>query len=404
MSKNIGMLLDAYYPSDIRVHKEATALIDSGFNVFLLCKRRRGELVSESIEGIEVMRVYMGEGNASKGIIDILLALYFVHPVFKWKLDKFIRKHSIDVLHVHDLPLVKTAILKASKNEIKVVADFHENYPEALNVWFQWKKNPLIRLKNSIFFNYSRWSNYEKWATKNADHVIAVVDEMKKRLIEEHKVEEGKVEVITNTESKDFISSKLNEEIYGEDKDKFILAYTGGVGPHRGVDTAITGMQYLKKYDDIVLYITGSASKAAHDSMVKMVNEYGLDDQVKILGYRPFSEFYSFMKMARVNIIPHHSNGHTDNTVPHKLFQCMMTGNPILVSSSTPLKRIIEETNSGLYFEAGNSLDFANKVLELYINTNSCTRFGLNGLKSTMEGDLNWEHTSVVLKEFYSKI
>ena len=82
MQKSIGMLLDGFYPSDIRVQKEARALIDAGFKVALLCKRRKDEPYYESFEGIELMRIDAGTSHSAKGIIDIIVGLNFVHPIF----------------------------------------------------------------------------------------------------------------------------------------------------------------------------------------------------------------------------------------------------------------------------------------------------------------------------------
>jgi len=404
MGKSIGMLLDGFYPSDIRVQKEATALIEAGFQVALLCKRRKGEDRFEVVDGINLMRISAGTLHTHKGVVDVLIAVNFVHPIFRRRLSRFIQKFSINILHVHDLPLVKTAVKASKKHNIKVVADFHENYPEALKVWFQWKKNPLIQLKNKIFFGYRRWAKYEKWTVHNVDYIIAVVDEMKERLMIDHNVDASKIVVITNTENKSFTESELDEDIYIEDKSKFILAYTGGVGPHRGVDTVIESFNCLKEYDDIVFYITGTLSSAARDKIEGLIHKYGLENKIKVLGYRPFSKFYSYMKMASVNIIPHHSNGHTDNTIPHKLFQCMMTGNPLLVSSSTPLKRVVGETQSGTVFKAGDPEDLASKILELYNNPEKRLMFGEMGKKSSLTGEYNWEVTARVLVGFYMKI
>ncbi len=401
MAKSIGMLLDGFYPSDIRVQKEATALIEAGFKVSLLCKRREGESEFEIVDGISLMRINTGTTHSQKGWMDIRIAINFVHPIFKNNLKAFIDKFSVDVLHVHDLPLVKTAVKVAKISNIKVVADFHENYPEALSIWFKWKKNPLIRLKNKLFFGYRRWTRYENWVSHNVDHIIAVVDEMKSRLVKDHNLQPDKITVVTNTESKAFIKNELDENTYGEDKNKFILAYTGGVGPHRGVDTVIEALGELKSYDDIVFYITGTLSEAAREMIASLTVKYDVVDKVKVLGYRPFSEFYSFMKMASVNIIPHHSNGHTDHTVPHKLFQCMMTGKPLIVSSSTPLKRIVNETKSGLVFEAGNAPNLSSKIVELHESKEKCDKFGANGFESSLKGNYNWAFTSRRLIDFY---
>ncbi len=403
MGRTIGMLLDGYYPSDIRVQKEATALINAGFKVALLCKRRKGESVFDAVDGIDIMRVKAGNHIWIQGIFDIIIALGFSHPVFGRNLRKFILQFEIDTLHVHDLPLTKTAWRVAKKHSLKIIADFHENYPEALRVWFQWKKNPLIRLKNKLFFGYQRWHLYEKWAVNQMDYVIAVVEEMKERLTKEYKVADDKVIVVSNTESRDFVKNSLDENIYGADKDKFIVAYTGGVGPHRGVDTAIEAMRYLQHYQEIILYITGRANHAVLKMMQQQISKAKLTN-VRVLGYRPFTQFYSFMKMASVNLIPHHSNDHTDNTVPHKLFQCMMVGKPLLVSSSRPLQRIVSETNCGLVFKAGDAKDLADKILRLYNEPALRKTLGKAGFEASFNGAYNWETTAKKLVGFYSKI
>ncbi len=110
------------------------------------------------------------------------------------------------------------------------------------------------------------------------------------------------------------------------------------------------------------------------------------------------------MHLADVNVIPHQSNGHTDNTVPHKLFQGMMAAKPLLVSSSAPLKRLIDQHEAGLVFSAGDSKDFADKILELYQNKDLRNQLGENGRKVSMDGQLNWETTQKTLVQLYNSL
>src|SRR6185436_3084015 len=112
---------------------------------------------------------------------------------------------------------------------------------------------------------------------------------------------------------------------------------------------------------------------------------------VHFLGYQPFSKFYAYMHLASVNVIPHQSNLHTDNTVPHKLFQGMMAARPLLVSSTAPLKRIVEQFQAGLVFKAGDDVDFAEKARALYRDPALANQLGENGRKATVIGNLNWE-------------
>ena len=139
------------------------------------------------------------------------------------------------------------------------------------------------------------------------------------------------------------------------------------------------------------------------ESLYALVERLQLKN-VHFLGYQPFSKFYSYMHLAAVNVIPHQSNGHTDNTVPHKLFQGMMAAKPLLVSSSAPLKRLVNQHQAGLVFSAGNPKDFADKALALYKNNELQNQLGENGRKASMDGQLNWETTQRALIQLYNSL
>ena len=403
MSKKILMLLNAPYPSDIRVKKESDALLKAGFEIFLLCLRKKGESYTQEFEGIKITRIDAGKNNYWLAFWDVMMSIQFVHPRFLKAGRKLLLEQNIPVLHIHDLPLAGTALRLKKELGTKVVVDFHENYPEALKTWFTWKKNPIVRLKNYLFMNPGRWTEFEKRASEQSDAIIAVVDEMKERIKNGYSIRPEKITVVTNTEDKGFIQQKLDQSVYQTLPSKFILTYSGGIGPHRGVDTAIEGMKYLVDYEDIQLAIVGFGSKSVMQSLHSLVDRLHLKN-IHFFGYQPFSKFYSYMHLADVNVIPHQSNGHTDNTVPHKLFQGMMAAKPLLVSSSAPLKRLVDKHQAGLVFSAGNPKDFADKVLELYKNKDLRNQLGENGKKASMEGQLNWETTQRTLIQLYNTL
>lgn len=394
------MLLNAPYPADIRVKKESDALLQNSYEVHLLCLRKKGQVAEETFEGIHVRRIDAGTNNYQLAFWDVIMSITFRHPRFLAAARRIIKMEAIRIVHVHDLPLAGTALKLKDESGVRVNVDMHENYPEALRTWFRWKKNPIARLKNALFMNATRWTRHEKFACESCDRIIAVVDEMKERLVREYRLPADKVAVVTNTEDRSFVRQPLDENIYGNLAGKFLLTYSGGIGPHRGVDVAIRGMQRLTDNPEIQLAIVGFGSASVMHSLQQLVSRLGLQN-VHFLGYQPFSKFYSYMRMTSVNVIPHQSTGHTDNTVPHKLFQGMMAGRPLLVSSSAPLKRYVEQCNSGLVFTAGDEIDFSKKVRTLYDNRSLATKLGENGLRATMEGDLSWENTQRELIRVY---
>jgi len=397
------MLLNAPYPSDIRVKKESDALLSAGFEIHLLCLRKQNQSYTEEFEGIKITRIDAGKNNYVLAFWDVTMSILFHHPQFLKAARKLLLTQNIPVIHIHDLPLAGTALRLKKELGAKVVVDFHENYPEALKTWFKWKKNPIVKLKNYLFMNPQRWTTFERRASEQSDAIIAVVDEMKARIIQEHSIKPEKITVVTNTEDKGFLLQKQDPSVYQTLPSKFILTYSGGIGPHRGVDVAIEGMKYLTANEDIQLAIVGFGSKSVMDSLYALVEKLQLKN-VHFFGFQPFSKFYSYMHFADVNVIPHQSNGHTDNTVPHKLFQGMMAARPLLVSSSAPLKRLVEQHQSGLVFAAGDPKDFADKVLELYKNKDLKNRLGENGKKASLEGQLNWETTQRSLIQLYNSL
>jgi len=46
-------------------------------------------------------------------------------------IDRYVLDNGLDVLHVHDLPAVASALSVARRRGIPVVYDMHENYPAA---------------------------------------------------------------------------------------------------------------------------------------------------------------------------------------------------------------------------------------------------------------------------------
>jgi glycosyltransferase involved in cell wall biosynthesis len=401
---NLGMMLNAPYPPDLRVKKETEALSHAGFRIHLLCLRKEGQPYSEELGGISIARIDAGKNNFQLAVRDSIMAMTFKHPEFLKAVPDWVIKNKIRAIHVHDLPLAGTALALRQKLGIRVVVDLHENYPEALSTWFQWKKGFVVKLKNRVFMNPDRWTDHERRAVLESDHVIAVVQEMKNRLIKQYGVDPAKVIVVSNTEDKSFVNQPLDASVYRDFQNKFRILYSGGIGPHRGVDTAIEGMKYLKFYPDIELIIIGSGSSDVMRHLHGVIQENKVREHIHFLGYQPFQKFYSFMHFADVNVIPHKSNAHTDNTIPHKLFQAMMAARPLLVSSSDPLKRNVDATNSGLVFQAGDPKDFADKVLLLYNNPRLSKSLGENGRRATVDGNLNWDDEQKTLVDFYRKV
>jgi glycosyltransferase involved in cell wall biosynthesis len=396
-NKKILMLLENTFPPDIRVEKEAKALLDKGFDVSLVCKK--GENSINEWNGMKIYNVYVKNNIFSK-LKNQIFVIYFDFLIF---LDKLFQKEYFDIIHVHDLRLVPTALKIKEKYNCKVIVDFHENYPAAVREWNKSARG-IKKIVLDIFNNYNKWFKIERRVCKEVDKIIVVVDEMKERIMMQHNVEEDKIVIVSNLESLSFVKeAKIDKKLMEEYKNKFVVLYIGGFGYHRGLDIAIKGMKYINK-EDIILLLVGKGNGNFEKYLYNLIKFDQLENKVKIIPWQPFDKVFTYQKLASVCIIPHNSNEHTNNTIPHKLYQYMMVGKPLIVSSCFPLARIVKRANCGLIFNAGDEKDFANKVLELYENKELRKKFSKNSLKFIFDQNNICENESKKLINLYEKI
>jgi glycosyltransferase involved in cell wall biosynthesis len=107
--------------------------------------------------------------------------------------------------------------------------------------------------------------------------------------------------------------------------------------------------------------------------------------------------------LADYALIPHIQSQHTNATVPHKLFQYMYAGIPIIASDCTPIKRIIEETNTGIIFRNMDSRDFAEAFKRIHEKKDIKPGIRERG-KEWVEKKYNWVYDSETLVKVYDEL
>ena len=376
----ILMLLDTFFPPDIRVEKEARTLLKAGHEVYLLSPARNGTPNDELSDGIRVIRKKPPLFFSGRAWIYFGLQVFTVHPFWKKALEATVKEYKIEAIHVHDLPLVKTGIYVARRSGIPLVADLHENYPEAIRTWATTR---TMRFVTPIMVK--RWKRIEKHSVQQADRVITVVDEAKEHYVRDCEIPPEKATVVMNTEDLDyFCSLPIQKEIVQRYESYFTISYIGGFGRHRGLHTAILAMpQILKEVPYARLLLVGSAGNGPE--LVQMAREQNVEKEVEFTGWQPFELVPSYIAASDICLIPHISSGHTNSTIPHKIFQSMAIGKPVVVSSAKPLARIVKEAGAGLVYPSGDAKALAEAVIGIYQDDTLATRLGEAGKKAAKE-------------------
>ena len=396
-------LSDKYFPKDNRVLYEARTLIEAGHDVFLLCQNRKDGLSEEIVEGIKVIRVTMPQ-NYLWYIWNF--SCYGVYsPLWKKTLARIVEQEKIEALHIHDLPMVITGLSVARRFGIPLVADLHENYAAAVPLrhsLVSWIRRLIILIIDPIWL----WKQIEGFCVRRADRVITIVDEAREFYVADYGVSPNKFVVLMNTpDLAYFYSFPLDTEILKKYEPYFTITYIGNFGPHRGVQTAISAMPKITgEISNARLLLVGGSGGKQDDILRKLAKDMGVEESIEFAGQQPFSLMPSYLSASKICLVPAIASGpQTDASSPHKLFQAMAMGKPVIVASMRSLARIIADTGAGLVYTAGDADALADAVITLYRNSDLSCEMGEAAKRAVMD-KYNWNEEGKKLVDLYEQL
>ena len=272
---NICMVLEGYFPPDIRVEKEARALISAGHRIFLLSLGKEGMPSVEDINDINIIRIFPPESFLDRVWNFIWFNVFFDRPIWRKTLENIIKQYEIEIIHVHDLPMVNTATTVAKRFNIPIIADLHENFPEGMKAWRKVKMSWKSKIFNLLISPVRRWKRLERSVLQRVDRIVTVVDEAKNHYINDCGVSPETITVVMNAEDlEEFGILEIDESLVTKYKNDFVISYIGGFGPHRGIDTAIKAMpEVLKEIPDAKLLLVGGKGSEGYGRELKRMCE-----------------------------------------------------------------------------------------------------------------------------------
>ncbi len=382
------MVLDREFPPDIRVEKEAKALISSGYQVHIACFSRERKFTEKELFGdIHIHRRFISKFIFKTNVGALKFPFYFNY----WR--KYIRDilatDKFDAIHIHDLPLAKIGIEISTRFGLKMILDLHENWPAFLQVSAH--TNTFL---GKLLSSDSQWYEYEKTMVLKSDGVICVVDEMKERL---NLTSNANAISVQNTFPFIERGSDLNKA-----ESTICFYFVGGITPIRGLDIVVEGFSLLaEKYSNIKLIVAGDGCDL--QNIKQKAEEHNISEIVVFLGWVNQYEALNLMQSADIMLLPHKRHIQTDCSSPNKLYQYMYNQKPIIASDCKSIERVIKETESGLIYRYDDPESFAECAEKLINDSELRNRLGMNGYQAVKE-KYNWAVDSAKLIELYKKL
>jgi len=393
----IGMILDNEFTGDLRVENEVISLQKAGNKVFVLCLNFGEKKSYEIFYEAEIYRISISK-FVKKKLVGLNNTIFNLYPIF-WAIHikKFVTKYNIEVLHVHDLWMLNSAFKANKKFGLPIVSDLHENFVHALHHYRFANTFP-----GNILISKKRWKNSEIEWTRNSDHIITVIEEA----VERYKnlgIPEEKISVVPNyLNLESFLGDPIDDSIVNKFKNNFTVTYVGGFDIHRGLESTLKAVPKISEViKNLKLVLVGTGSN--YEGLLLLSKELNIEKYVAFEGWQQHNKLSSYINSSDICLIPHLKTVHTDNTIPHKLFQYMIFEKPVVASNCNPLFRIINETKTGLIYNSNNENDLANKIIELYNNPKQMKDMGSNGKQAVLE-KYNWDEAALSLINVFNKI
>lgn len=392
----ICMILDEFFPPDIRVEKEAKCLLKNGHEVHLICRNEKIKNNEEIVAGIEVHRLF-SLGQLLNKLCGFIYSLSFIHLRWLFNIKSIAKKYSIEVLHVHDLPLLLTSIIIGKILRMQVVYDKHERWPESIRSYQ--RKFSLFGILST---SYRLLKIIEKISELKSDYIICATKQFRGHLLELG-IPDKKIVIVPNYPNIHvFNNIYYDKNIKKKYKNNFIIVYHGSFGKHRGIDVAIKAMPYvLQELDNAILLLIGNLFNSELTDLIKKLN---MEDHVKILGWFDHNEVCKILKICDVCVIPFLSiaeDAYFDST--HKIFEIMAMSKPFVMTDITDYKERIDSIQCGIVVPPNNPKAISKAIIKLNKDKELSTKLGNNGRRA-VEKKYNWNDGQKNLKKLYLRI
>ncbi|MDX9702212.1 MAG: glycosyltransferase family 4 protein [Candidatus Auribacterota bacterium] len=199
----------------------------------------------------------------------------------------------------------------------------------------------------------------ERFVMTMSDHLIAITDRLKTRIIQLFDVPDSRISVLPD--GVDLSVYKTKKHINREG-----LVYVGQLYPWKGAGTLIDAMQYI---ESTLTVVGGIPFEDDLEQLRKRAENVGVIDKIRFTGFVPHGQVADYLMSAQISVIPLPDNIMArEYTSPLKLFESMGAGTAVVASDLPSIREIITDRKNGMLFTPEDPVDLARTVNELLNN------------------------------------
>lgn len=369
------MVVHAYYPlGEVRVEREAQALIHAGYEVDVICLLGKGEPITETIDGIKIYRMPEKRHRGKGPLLQMVEYLSFFFLAF-FKLTRLHLSKRYNSVQLHNLPdFLVFAALVPKLTGSTVILDLHDLMPEFFAANYQ-KGMDSLPVRILIL--------QEKLACIFADHVITVTELWRQTLIN-RSAPASKVSVVMNVADREVFDRNALPDRSPSTNGHFNLIYHGTITWRYGPDILLQAVNLLR--DDIPdIHVTIHGKGEFLDELKSLAGDLKLENHVRFSDqFVPTAELSKMILHSDVEVVPYRRNIFTDGILPTKLLECVALGVPV-IASRTPAIEAYFDDSMVQYFTPGEVEELADCIRDLYRDRDKLAQIARNADRFNQE-------------------
>lgn len=375
-------------PFDRRVWMEATTLTESGYEVSIICPKGKGyEKSYEVIDGIHIFRHPMPTeissviGYLTEYAAAIFWEFYLAHRVW-WK-------RGFDIIHIcnpPDLLFITAGWFKLIKG-VKVIFDHHDINPEMYEAKYG---------RRDIFYYGLRL--VERLTFALADTVISTNESYRNIALTRGNKKLEDVFVVRSGPDLSRFQPVQTNPAYKNNK-QYLVCYLGVMGEPEGIDYLLESIRHIvydQKRQDIHFMLIGSGPMLKE--MKHLALQLKVDEYVEFTGRISDEELLARLSSCDICVNPDKKMPYNDKSTMNKIMEYMAMGKPIVQFDLMEGRYSAGEAS--VYAKGNDSLDFADKILELLADPERRAKMGAIGMQR-MKEKLEWRYQIPTLLKAY---
>lgn len=328
------------------VHALTVAQVAAGHEVMVITQEHPDAPINSTVDGVRVVRE---APKPSDPFEPRYLIEWVTHldDALAESAAGHVKRFAPQVVHCHDWMTTRSGLSAAAAAGVPAIATIHATERGRHQGYLPGSISETV-------------DDTERFLAQHADRLIACSRSMRREIVRQFEVPEGKVSVIPNgvdTATWQSTGPAREDARRRWSRHGPLLVFSGRLEAEKGIFTLLDAMPHiLAAHPRARLVVSGQGGQSGRFDQVTA--ERGLSDAVVRAGWQPEADLRALIAASDIAIVP-------SLYEPFGLvaLEAMALGAPVICARTGGLADIVTDGETGLLFSPGDSGDLARAVL-----------------------------------------